>query len=49
MKQGKNGHILQIFCFKILKDRNLLREALVQNCSDLSHIFADSRISIEKR
>ena len=42
MKQCKNGKSSQIFCFKILKDGNLLCEALVQNCSDLSHIFAES-------
>ena len=41
----KNGKISQIFCFKVLKDGNLLCEALVQNCSDLSHISADSRIN----
>ena len=34
-----------VCCFKILKDGNLIGEALVQNCSDLSHIFADSRIN----
>ena len=45
IKLCKNGKVSQIFCFKILKDRNLLCEALVQNCSDLSHIFADSRIN----
>ena len=45
MKQLKNGKISQIFCFKRLKDGNLLCEALVQNCSDLSHIFAESRIN----
>ena len=44
MKQRKNGKSSQIFCFKLLKDGNLLCEALVQNCSDLSYIFAESRI-----
>ena len=29
MKQRKNGRISQIFCFKILKDGNVLCEALV--------------------
>ena len=33
------------FVFKLLKDGNLLCEALVQNCRDLSHIFAESRIN----
>ena len=28
-----------------LKDGNLLCEALVQNCNDLSHIFTESRIN----
>ena len=42
MKQSKNGKSSQIFCFKLLKDGNLPCEALVQNCSDLSHIFAES-------
>ena len=42
MKQPKNGKSSQIFCFKLLKDGSLLCEALVQNCSDLSHIFAES-------
>ena len=45
MKQRKNGKSSQIFCFKLLKDGNLLCEALVQNCSDVSHIFAESRIN----
>ena len=36
MKQRKNGKSSQIFCFKLSKDGNLLFEALVQNCSDLS-------------
>ena len=45
MKQRKNGKISQIFCFMLLKDGNLLCEAVVQNFSDLSHIFADSRIN----
>ena len=44
MKQRKNGKSSQIFCFNLLKDGNLLCEALVQNCS-LSHIFAESRIN----
>ena len=44
MKQCKNGKSLQIFCFKLLKDGNLLCEALVQNCSDLSHIFAEFNV-----
>ena len=43
MKQRKNGKSSQIFCFKLLKDGNLLCEALVQNCSDLSHIFTESK------
>ena len=43
MKQRKNGKISQIFCFKLLKYGNLLCEALIQNCSDLSYIFAESR------
>ena len=43
MKQRENGKSSQIFCFKLLKDGNLLCEALVQNYSDLSHIFAESR------
>ena len=42
MKQRKNGKSSQIFCFKLLKDGNLLCEALVKNYSDLSHIFAES-------
>ena len=42
MKQCKNGKSSQIFCFKLLKEGHLLCEALVQNCSDLSHIFAES-------
>ena len=46
MKQRKNGKSSQIFCFKFLKDGNLLCVALVQNCSDLSHIFAESRINL---
>ena len=41
----KNGKISQIFNFKLLKDGNLLCEALAQNCSDLSHIFAESRLN----
>ena len=45
MKQRKNSKISQIFCFKLLKDGNLLCEALVQNCNDLSHIFGESRIN----
>ena len=45
MKQRKNGKSSQIFYFKLLKDGTLLCEALVQNCSDLSHIFAESRIN----
>ena len=45
MKQHKNGKSSQIFCFKLSKDGNLLCEALVQNCSDLSHIFAESGIN----
>ena len=45
MKQCRNGNISQIFCFKLLKDRNLLCEALVQNCGNLSHIFAESGIN----
>ena len=45
MKQRKNGKSSQIFCFKLSKNGNLLCEALVQNCSDLSHIFAESRIN----
>ena len=45
MKQRKNGKSSQIFCFQLLKDGNLLCEALVQNCSDLPHIFAESRIN----
>ena len=45
MKQRKNGKSSQICCFKLLKDGNFLCEALVQNCSDLSHIFAESRIN----
>ena len=45
MKQRKNGKSSQIFCFKLLKDGNLLCEAPVQNCSDLSHTFAESRIN----
>ena len=45
MKQRKSGKSSQIFCFKLLKDGNLLCEALVQNSSDLSHIFAESRIN----
>ena len=44
MKQRKNGKISQIFCFQLLKDGNLLCEALVQNCSDLSHIFVETRM-----
>ena len=32
MKQRKNVKGSQIFCFKLLKDGNLLCEALVQNC-----------------
>ena len=42
MKQRKNGKSSQIFYFKLLKDGNLLCEALVKNYSDLSHIFAES-------
>ena len=38
MKKRTNGKRSQIFCFKLLKDGNLLCEALVQNCSDY-HIF----------
>ena len=45
MKQRKNGKSSQMCCFKRLKDGNLLCEALVQNCSDLSHIFVESRIN----
>ena len=45
MKQRKNGKILQIFCFKLSKDGNSLCDALVQNCSGLSHNFAESRIN----
>ena len=45
MKQRKNGKSSQLCCFKLMKDGNLLCEALVQNCSDLSHIFAESRIN----
>ena len=45
MKQRKNGKSSQIFCVKLLKDGNFLGEILVQNCSDLSHIFAESRIN----
>ena len=45
MKQRKNGKILQVFCFKLLVDGNLLCEALAQNCSDLSFIFAESRLN----
>ena len=44
MKQRKNCKSSQIFCFKLSKDGNLLCEALVQNYSDLSHIFAESGI-----
>ena len=45
MKQRKTGKISHIFCFKLSKDGNLLCDALVQNCSGLSHIFAESRIN----
>ena len=45
MKQRENGKSSQIFCFKLLEDGNLPYEALVKNCSDLSHIFAKSRIN----
>ena len=45
MKQRKKGKSSQIFCFNLLKDGHLLCKALVQNCSDLSHIFAESRIN----
>ena len=45
MKKRKNGKSSQIFCFKLLKDENLLCEANVQKCSDLTHIFAESRIN----
>ena len=45
MKQRKNGKSSQICCFKLSKDGNLLCEALAQNCSDLSHIFTESRIN----
>ena len=45
MMQHKNGKISQMFCFKLLKDGNLLCEALLQNCSDLSYILAESRIN----
>ena len=45
IKQSKNGKSSQVFCFKLLKDGNLLCEALVQNCSDLSHIFAEATIN----
>ena len=45
LKQRENGKSSQIFCFKLLKDGTLLCEALIQNCSDLSHIFAESRIN----
>ena len=34
-----------LYCFKLLKDGNLLSEALVQNCSDLPHILDESRIN----
>ena len=44
MKQHNNGKGSQIFCFKLSKDGNLLCDAFVHNCSDLSHIFAESRI-----
>ena len=30
MKQHKNGKSSQIFCFKLLKDGNLLCEAMLQ-------------------
>ena len=45
MKHRKNGKSSQIFYFKLSKVGNLLCEALVQNCSDLSHIFEESRIN----
>ena len=45
MKQRKNGKSSQTFCFMLLKDRNLLCEARVQKCRDLSHIFVESRIN----
>ena len=44
MKQHKYAKSSQIFRFKLSKDGNLLCEALVRNCSDLSCIFAESRI-----
>ena len=45
INQSKNCKISQIFCFKLSKDGNLLCDALVQNGSGLSHIFAESRIN----
>ena len=42
MKQRNIGKISHIFCFKLSKEGNVLCDALVQNCSGLSHIFAES-------
>ena len=46
MKQGKTGKISQTFWFKLSKDGNLLCDALVQNCSGVSHIFTESKIKV---